>query len=118
MMKRVSIIRKTYLGISQSVRTDVTLPDSSKETSQHNHESIRRYFERLTLLETIYEKLNIESNRTSANPQISKSETTTQNRYSFEKHKEEMIDHSYPSVSSDKPGKTRIKSVQDLFILY
>ncbi|CAF4679690.1 unnamed protein product, partial [Rotaria magnacalcarata] len=29
-----------------------------------NNDSIRRYFERLTLLETIYEKLNIESNKT------------------------------------------------------
>ncbi|CAF1152230.1 unnamed protein product [Adineta ricciae] len=87
--------------------TDVTPQDSSKETSQHNHESIRRYFERLTLLETIYEKLNIESNRTSANPQISKSENITQKCYSFEKHKEEIIDHSYPSVSSNKPDTNK-----------
>lgn len=34
-----------------------------QESDQQNNDSIRRYFERLTLLETIYEKLNRESNK-------------------------------------------------------
>ncbi|CAF4340269.1 unnamed protein product, partial [Adineta steineri] len=47
-------------------KMDITPSAPSKELDQNNHnnESIRRYFERLTLLETIYEKLNIESNKT------------------------------------------------------
>jgi hypothetical protein len=35
-----------------------------QESEMNSNDSIRRYFERLTLLETIYEKLNIESNKT------------------------------------------------------
>ncbi|CAM4743302.1 unnamed protein product [Rotaria magnacalcarata] len=42
--------------------TDIT--PSSESDRNANNDSIRRYFERLTLLETIYEKLNIESNKT------------------------------------------------------
>ncbi|CAF0872469.1 unnamed protein product [Adineta steineri] len=47
-------------------KIDITPSAPSKELDQNNNnnESIRRYFERLTLLETIYEKLNIESNKT------------------------------------------------------
>jgi hypothetical protein len=40
------------------------IPLASKNDFSHqNPDSIRRYFERLTLLETIYEKLTMESNR-------------------------------------------------------
>ncbi|CAF2544318.1 unnamed protein product [Rotaria sp. Silwood2] len=37
---------------------------SNESNRKNNNDSIRRYFERLTLLETIYEKLNFESNKT------------------------------------------------------
>lgn len=36
---------------------------SNESDCNPSNDSIRRYFERLTLLETIYEKLNIESNK-------------------------------------------------------
>jgi hypothetical protein len=52
-------LTKTY--VSSSFDIDIT---PTKEFEHNNNESIRRYFERLTLLETIYEKLNIESNKT------------------------------------------------------
>ena len=35
-----------------------------QESDPQSNDSIRRYFERLTLLETIYEKLNRESTKT------------------------------------------------------
>ena len=40
--------------------------ETVQEPDQQNNDSIRRYFERLTLLETIYEKLNRESNKAPA----------------------------------------------------
>ncbi len=52
-------LTKTYVNSSFDI--DIT---PSAPTKEFEHESIRRYFERLTLLETIYEKLNIESNKT------------------------------------------------------
>lgn len=49
-------------------RLDVLPSAPVQESNSHHNESIRRYFERLTLLETIYEKLNIESKKTPTDP--------------------------------------------------
>ncbi|UJR37809.1 hypothetical protein I4U23_030499 [Adineta vaga] len=91
--------------------TDIIPSAPPKETNEHNQDSIRRYFERLTLLETIYEKLNIESNRTSIDStehhrHISKSgnitESIIQKHYSSEKHKEDVPNHSHSASSSNR----------------
>jgi hypothetical protein len=56
--------RKNNNNMLLSSLVDIT-PSAPPEESNHNsNDSIRRYFERLTLLETIYDKLNIESNKT------------------------------------------------------
>ncbi|CAM4917460.1 unnamed protein product [Rotaria socialis] len=57
--KRLINIVKQHRFLSS---TDIA--PSSESDRNANNDSIRRYFERLTLLETIYEKLNIESNKT------------------------------------------------------
>ncbi len=74
-----------------------------EESNQDSNDSIRRYFERLTLLETIYEKLNIESNKTpgeSTNQEkLSSEENPTQSHPSTDQRtetKEEVLHHSHP----------------------
>jgi hypothetical protein len=91
------------------------IPSAPPEESNHNsNDSIRRYFERLTLLETIYEKLNIESNKTPSetmephhHQKFSTKENTTQSSlqkyHPVEKRlgtKEEIINHSHTYVSN------------------
>ena len=84
----------------------------AEESNSNNSDSIRRYFERLTLLETIYAKLNNESNKKpeesiQQHPQKSpRHENTTQPYQSLEKRipiKDEITNHlpiSSPNKSS------------------
>jgi len=48
---------------NEQVDVKPSAPPCEQVITPQNDESIRRYFERLTLLETIYEKLNIESTK-------------------------------------------------------
>lgn len=77
---------------------DVIPSAPPEDSNQNNNESIRRYFERLTLLETIYEKLNIESNKTPVQS-IQQQKLTTQSV----EIKEQNINHLHTS-SSNKTG--------------
>ena len=77
----------------------------------NSNESIRRYFERLTLLETIYEKLNIESNKTPVqsndHPQKPVTpEKTGKLNYSPEKQNQEDISTRRLTSTPNKSGKT------------
>ncbi|CAF4609599.1 unnamed protein product [Rotaria sp. Silwood1] len=94
--------------------TDITPSTPSNESNRNNNnDSIRRYFERLTLLETIYEKLNFESNKTPLEPinhhqQISTQEnlnelSSLQKNRSIEKAiqtKDEIKNHSHTQSSN------------------
>ena len=102
-------------------------PSAPPAEDSNTNASIRRYFERLTLLETIYAKLNIESNKKPAesiehHPQkLATYENTTQPSQSQEKRipiKEEVINR-LPIPSPKKLGMNVWKeesSFRDLFI--
>lgn len=85
----------------------------AEELNQNSDETIRRYFERLTLLETIYEKLNIESNKKPVESidhhqqKLSIQENTTQSYHSPEKRipMKEEITNRLPISSPNKSGK-------------
>jgi hypothetical protein len=84
----------------------------AEELNQNNNDSIRRYFERLTLLETIYEKLNIESNKKPVQSmdhqqKVSTQENTIQPYHSPEKRipMKEEVTNRLPISASNKSGK-------------
>lgn len=90
-------------------------PPQPESLDQNNNDSIRRYFERLTLLETIYEKLNRESNKTPVesmdhhhqHQKFSTQDNTTQPNHSPEKRIpiKEDITNRRPISSLNKSGK-------------
>lgn len=86
-------------------------PPPPEDLKSNSNESIRRYFERLTLLETIYEKLNIESNKTPVQSNghhqkpVTPEKTTGQLNYSQEKQNHENISSRRLTSTPSKSGK-------------
>jgi hypothetical protein len=111
--------RRQTNNILFSSLIDVT-PSAPPEESDHNtNDSIRRYFERLTLLETIYEKLNRESNKTPLES-IDHQKLSTQSYHSNEKRmepKEDIVNH--PLIySPNKSGNHFQKKIFFYLIIY
>ena len=80
-------------------------PPPSDDLKPNSNDSIRRYFERLTLLETIYEKLNMESNKTPVESNGS------QPNYSPEKQNPENVLNRQPISTANKTGKIFINEI-------
>jgi len=100
---------------------EITPSAPPEESNNNSNDSIRRYFERLTLLETIYDKLNIESNKTPLesvdhhhhhNQKFSTQENTIQ--HSTQKYQPVENPHTY---SSNKSGNYFQKQ-NKLFFLF
>jgi hypothetical protein len=112
-MKQVILERKKKQHILFSFCIDITpsAPPEESHNNNNNNDSIRRYFQRLTLLETIYEKLNMESNKTPVES-IDHQKLTTQkniNQSSLKKYqpiekrmetKEQIINHPHTYSSN------------------
>jgi hypothetical protein len=111
-------LRNTIRYFLSLIDITPSAPPPPEESNPNSNDSIRRYFERLTLLETIYEKLNMESTKTPVesidhhHPQkFSAQENPIQPYHPVEKRietKEEIINHPQ-TYSSNKSGNSSAK---------
>ncbi|CAF0847476.1 unnamed protein product [Rotaria sordida] len=128
--KESSNIEQNYPQHLNPFNDETDITPSNESDRNNNNDSIRRYFERLTLLETIYEKLNLESNKIplgstnhSHQQQISTQENTnelspssSQKNRSVEKQiqtKDEIKNHSH--IHSSNKSNTN-KTILNKFV--